>query len=507
MEENQGSVTFIRVSKENVLAFLGKARRRVIIAKAGYLVEEITKLLCLADNHIHCDVYVDTDEKSIRYGFGEQAALELIHKNLERLNVRSANYIRMAIVIVDDTVMVYSPVALSWEEVPEQIDFPNGFIGGKELATSLLAQIEGKPIQIHIEGLEKTNSQQVPVAQKATLVTKQDTSNTITTLLEDINIQPCPVVQKAPAVIKQDISKTIAILKENPLVDPSKLRKTTIYRNKYKLLKMTVHGVKITNKSISLRPFNSMFKEKNLRLKSSWNVLTREDVESLTAIKDFWEILQIFNDECTFDAGRYGVLILTKDKTQLEKGIHCAVLNLKGCLGKIDNKTAESTPAPADRNAQDVETTANLLNKQVSEAVPASQEKQTDMAENSLAKLLKDSRTALVEHLFSQALQDKSCRGQLFSNDQTLYRQLWKNDISEEEAVRQAVETFVDFKLNFPKANEMIYLIHVEFNYYDISDELLAKNDFIEILQKFDIQVRDYQEGYEKNKQRSLFDS
>lgn len=74
-----------------------------------------------------------------------------------------------------------------------------------------------------------------------------------------------------------------------------------------------------------------------------------------------------------------------------------------------------------------------------------------------------------------------------------------EDKISKEEAVKQAVETFVDHRLNFPKAQEMIDLIHVEFDYYDISDELLAKEDFAEIIKRFDIRVRDYQEGYKKN--------
>ncbi len=70
-----------------------------------------------------------------------------------------------------------------------------------------------------------------------------------------------------------------------------------------------------------------------------------------------------------------------------------------------------------------------------------------------------------------------------------------EEEISENEAAKQAVETFVDHRLNSPKAQEMIDLIHVEFDYYDISDELLAKEDFVEIVERFDIEVRDYQEG------------
>jgi hypothetical protein len=44
----------------------------------------------------------------------------------------------------------------------------------------------------------------------------------------------------------------------------------------------------------------------------------------------------------------------------------------------------------------------------------------------------------------------------------------------------------------------MIDLKYVEFDYYDISDELLAKEDFVEIVEKFDIEVRDYHEGNKK---------
>lgn len=442
MKESAATVQFTKVTKESVLSFLGEARNRIVIAKAGYFSDEIEKLLTLAKKDVRCNLYVDTDENSVRYGFGEQVALELINANLKLLNVQSANYIRMAIIIVDDAVMVYSPVALSWEEVPEQIDFPNGFIGGKELAGSLLRQIEGEPIEINIEGM-------------------------------NIAIQTCPVIQKTPEEIKEEIATTISGLKANPPVDPAELRKTTFYRHKYKLLKMTLHGVRIKNKSISLRPFNNMFSKTNLRLKSSWNVLTREDVESLVSINDFLMQASAIIAKHTFDAKRYGTLIELKNIRPLENCIAFQVYEL------IDHMMEE-------------------------EAGDAVQDKK--QARKSLVDLLKESRTALVTYLFPQAMEESGCWSQLFANDQTLYRQMQEEKIPEEDAVKQAVETFVDHRLNFPKAQEMIDLIHVEFDYYDISDELLAKEDFVEIVERCEIEVRDYQEGYEKNRQINLFD-
>jgi len=104
----------------------------------------------------------------------------------------------------------------------------------------------------------------------------------------------------------------------------------------------------------------------------------------------------------------------------------------------------------------------------------------------------------------------KSVNGQRFScpgngrQKGVLYRIASK--IPENGAVKQAVETYVDHRLNFPRAQEMLDLIHVEFDYYDISDELLSKEDFAEMVERFDIEVRDYKEGYEKNKQVNLFE-
>lgn len=96
---SSAAVKFVRVTKQTVLSFLEQARARIVIAKAGYFVDEIEKLLKLVnDKQVKCKVYVDTNEQSIRYGFGEQAALELLNEKFSILEVQSANFIRMAII-------------------------------------------------------------------------------------------------------------------------------------------------------------------------------------------------------------------------------------------------------------------------------------------------------------------------------------------------------------------------------------------------------------------------
>lgn len=432
MDENTTPVQFIKVTEDTVLSFLDEARDRVIIAKPAYFKNEIEKLLQLAKAELECEIYVDTSENSIRYGFGEQPALETINQNLDLLTVQSANYIRMAILIVDHKVMVYSPVALAWEKVPEEMEFPNGFIGGVSLATSLLQQIRGESINIPIEDL-------------------------------NIEIQVCPVIQKAPEEIQSEIHETLSKLKENPPVDPTKLRKATFYRHRYKLLKMTIHGIgNIKPKSISLRPFNKMLSSANQRLRSSWIILTKEDVESLSAIKNFKSEIGTIKKNYTFDAKRFGTLIEKKNIQPLGNCINSEVSKL---IAKLKG----------EGHSQAIESDGN-----------------------SLLNLLQESRKALTKHLFSQAIADKVCWDYLFKNDRSLYRQMENGDVTEEKAVEQSVETFVDDTLNFPKAEDMINQIYVEFDYYDISDELLAKEEFVKQVDKFELEIREYGEGYKK---------
>jgi len=441
MKENPIPLQFVKVDPKTILSFLDQASQRTIIAKPGYSVAEINKLVSKAKkDEILCKVYVDTDEKSIRYGFGTQEALDLINQNIDRLNVQSANFIRMAIIIADDKVMVYSPVALYWEEIPERIDFPNGFIGGESLADSLLEQIEGENLNLSIEGL-------------------------------DISIQTCPVTQKAPAEIQSEISTTLSKLEKNPPVDPATLQKTRIYRQNYKLLKMAVKGVNIREKSISLQAFNRIMPRTSNRLKSSWRVLTKEDVKNLTAIKEFLKSVNKIKEKYTFDAKRFGTLIESKNIRNFENCITFKVYALVNQLMGA-NKADDTHP--------------------------------TVSGMKSLVDLLNESRKALAEYMIAPAMADQSCWKKLFEHDVSLYQDLMAGKIDKKIAVSKATDTFIDYKLKFPKAQNMIEEIHVEFDYYDISDELLAKEEFMKQIKKFDVQIRKYQEGYEKKRANNI---
>ena len=434
MNISDSFVHFVKVSKKTLLDFLIKAQNQIIIAKPGYTVEEIDQILKIVQERgIECSIYIDPDENAIRFGFGEKEALEKIYKDIKALNVKTAKHIRMSIVIVDDSVLVYSPIALSWEDEPKDLNFPNGFIGGKSIAKNLLEQIQGQKEKIDIP--------------------------------ENIIPFPgCEFPHKEEAEIEEELSNTIEILKENPPVNPARLRQITIYRNRFKLLKMTVMGAKITNKSLSLRSFNSLIPDIDVRLKNSWRVLTKQDVDSLTGIKDFFSNIGSIHNKYTFDAKRFGTLVEAKNKKHFESCITLEVYKLvENLMGNISNENNNG-------NGEKITT---------------------------LLSILSESRKGLITYLDSIAKNNPQCHDKLFNIFPGFKKLLSKNKMTKEEALREAVELFIDEKLKFPSAQNMVDLINVEFDYYDVSDELLNNPDFDEVLEEFKLQVRDYDKGYE----------
>ena len=246
MNKQLADVKFTEVTPEVLEKFLDTAARRIVIAKAGYSVAEVTQLIKLVkERKISCDLYMEEGENAVRYGFGTSEALPLLKESMDCINVQSVNQIRMALIIIDDTALVYAPIALSWEKAPEKLEFPNGFFGGKSIAEALFKQMGGLIVVLDIEE-KKADGVSV---DKETIFT----------------IPVLPLPKKNPVQIKAELEKTSESLKENPPVDPAVLRNTTFYRTKFKLLKMTMHGAKIKNKTLDLNPFNAMFPKTNNR--------------------------------------------------------------------------------------------------------------------------------------------------------------------------------------------------------------------------------------------------
>jgi hypothetical protein len=431
MDDPIGGVKFVTVSRESFMDFLDTAKNRIIIAKAGYFKTEIEKIVSLiSDRKIHCKLYVDTEENAVRFGFGEQSALDLIKEKIVILNVQNVERIRLSIVIVDEDILFYFPAALSWESDPEKLVFPNGFMGHKCVTDDILKQMEGE----------------------------ENTTNV------DYNpFEICKIPQKKKEEVEQDLSKTIDNLKKNPPVDPSILQKTTVYQNNYKLLKITVNGVNIKNKMLSLKFFNDKISKVNENLKSSWRIFALSDIKEVKVINDFNEKKDSLLRESTCNAKRFGLFIDKRIKQKLEGDINTAKAEL------IDNL----------KKQQPVEKVQNPENKNPS-----------------IADLLKKSRTGLIDYLVSVVEHETNNIEGLFEMDRALLRRYKKGEIKKEEALSQVIETIVDDVIHFPKVDEIIECINVQFDYYDISNELIEDKEFTELIKEYELKVRNYEASY-----------
>jgi hypothetical protein len=433
MNVPNGGVEFVNVSRETLLRFLGKAKNRIIIAKAGYFETEIKKLLSLiSEKKIYCKLYVDTEDNAVRFGYGEQSALDIIYNNIDILNVQNVERIRLSIVIVDEDMLFYSPAALSWESEPEKLVFPNGCIGRKCVTPDILALIEG--------GESNTNVDYASVNP----------------------FEVCPIHQKNKEEVKRELSETIDNLKRNPPIDPSILQKTTFYRNNYKLLKITVSGVDIKNKILSLKPFNNKISKVSENLKSSWRVFSPSDIKEVKDINDFKKKKDSLLREYTCNAKRFGYFINIQLMQKLEDDINAAKEDL----------------------------IENLKKQQSAEALQNSENRNS-----SLADLLIKSRDGLLGHLVSVAEREHDIEG-LFDMDRTLFRRYEKGEIEKEDALCQVLETIVDDVIHFPNVDEIINRINVQFDYYDISSELIKDKEFIGLTKEYELKVREYEAGY-----------
>lgn len=446
---NSSSVSFIKVTTNEIIEFISSAKERIIFVKPAFFKKEIESIFQGSkQNDPLVTIYMESGDSAIRYGFGETDALELLNEKLGKIEVHIANRIRVAILIVDDRAIVYMPNLTFIEEESKELTFPNGFLCNKEVIEDIVKQFV--PNQTANKKIEK---------------------------LDNVVILPgghIPLLDSN--VVANDIIKSIENLKKNPAVDPAKLNKVNFYRNNYKILKMQIWGVRINNKSINIKPFYSLLPEINKRLKSSWNIFTLEDINKLQNTKLFEVELSKIKEEYKdylFDAGRFGSIININKKEEYIKSINKLKDDFKNYLGK--------EPSDEVRNRFEM----NITNKE-------SQVKKINLEE-----ILQESKKQLEQHLLKLCPKDDEFLEKVFRDYRHLRKELKNNQKSVDEVLKEFVTLFVSNKLKFIDAEEIIEKIDIKFDWYDISDELLFDNDdFKEIIKQYNLEFRENLIGY-----------
>jgi len=456
---------FVKVNDDTLIEFLAKAKERIIIAKAGYKCCEVETLIELAaEGGVECKVYLDPGENSVRWGFGEAEALQELQKNCDLLNLQAADRIRMSIVIVDDSALIYTPVALSWETEPKDLKFPNGFIGGREVTEALLRQMDA------------------PAVKPA----KPD------------NVIPfpgCCIPKKAPEETAKEISETLEKLKKNPPVDPAKLRQITVYRNNYKLLKCQIKGVKLKTKSISLRPFNRLVPDLDAHLKASWMAFTQRDLENIREISLFMGAIDAILLKHTLNVGRFGYLIKTNYREAFEKAIG---KEKEEFLYALKLKPGEKPKTPETKYVSPPESPRQMelaIGKEKDEKV-------------GLATLIEKSKAALKDYMSKVIEGNPAVVDALLAKEKALLSMLKRGKIDLNEVLPGLLDTFIWDKIRFPSASDLIERMDVTLDYYDVSSELLYENDdFKNALQELkeskdpeiDQKIREFSGAFERS--------
>jgi len=292
MSIKNDSANLVFVNSATLKVFLAKAQKRIIFAKASFFKDEVEILIDLIkQKNIRCELFFEPEDKTVRYGFGEADALKLIRDKKDLFTIKFVNNIRMAMLMIDNNTLLFSPTALSWEIEPGETSFPNGMFFGPEVTEKILKQMD-------FENMPEEISNIIPFSFIKTKISDQAEND-------------------------KKLDEMIYNLDKNPPVDPARLRNILVYRNIFKIVQREIRGINIERKSVNLNPFKKYLSPgiDVTRLRSGWSVINKKDIQNIEIFKKYLEKFENLFNDYTIPAGRFGAIIETKNIKELEKTI------------------------------------------------------------------------------------------------------------------------------------------------------------------------------------------
>jgi hypothetical protein len=434
------SIFFLNVLPKDIIEYIHSAKKRIIFAKPAFMKSEVDALSkAFIVQRIKPEIFMESGDSAIRYGFGESSALDIINKEFDSFSIHSVEKIRMGILVIDNIVLIYMP-EIAFDSNYGETTFPNGIL------------LEGKPAENIIS-----------------LFSPSSNNSNVVEHVDNIAILPGGFINTiSEEVVKENIQTVIKMLNENPAVNPANLKKISYYRNNYKILKMQVNGIKLENKRISLKPFYSLLPEINQKLKSSWTVFSKEDIESLQDTKNFQRELDKIEKQYLLDAGRFGNIISIDKKQSFIN----AVERLK--YDFIQYLSGNSSDEIKKRFISDNDT----KNKKDAKTI------------------LESSRKQLEEYLFSMCSPSDEFLERIFKKYRHIKESLNSNQINIDQAFKEFVRLYVINDLRFTDFDEMLSAIDIKHDFYDISDELINDPDFAALIDKYGLDLRENSEGF-----------
>src|ERR1035437_8584691 len=147
----------ISLTDTDLIALVTCARHRLVVIAPG-VSEAVAKAIIETWRRLRpqaVQVVLDPDPEVCRMGFGEMAALTLLHETAEQLGskIHQQKGLRIGVVVTDETTAIYSPTPLLVEaggkpgERPNAIRLETPILDGDNTASSLRQlSLDPKPV-------------------------------------------------------------------------------------------------------------------------------------------------------------------------------------------------------------------------------------------------------------------------------------------------------------------------------------------------------------------------
>ena len=238
-------------------------------------------------------------------------------------------------------------------------------------------------------------------------------------------------------------------------------------------------GARVKNKSVSLRPINTIFPAVSERLKSSWQVFSKNDLAELWQLQMFRDEIQKIIDEFTLDIKRFGYLIKVDEKAEFEKRLKAEKELLLNAL------SAENKGPKANCNSK------YAIKSKIKQLPLPGFPSDPQRTPRSLSDLLKASQKMLIDYFKNFVDGNDPAKQALLDTNKAVKGMVKKGLIDQKKAVESILSELIEKKIRFPNAEDMVGSINIVTDYYDVSDELLHENSEFKLYLKQQSDAKD----------------
>lgn len=167
--------TFCAVDDKALIALIRTARKRIVMVAPG-LFKSVAEALCSCFEQIGSELEItlvlDPDEDVCRIGYGELSALQEVHKRAGQSGfyVRAQAGLRVGVLLVDETTLVWSPTPRAVESEPDSTSVlaypsanaPNGMLLGANPGAQIARAVCAEGTDTHPHAAEIGRSAVTP---------------------------------------------------------------------------------------------------------------------------------------------------------------------------------------------------------------------------------------------------------------------------------------------------------------------------------------------------------